>query len=70
VMALAAALEGLVKDAPRRRGMGRAARSRAVARFSKERMASELERIYEGLPGNLPAMEAKSAPAAVAGGQR
>jgi len=70
VMALAAALEGLVKDAPRRRGMGRAARSRALARFSKERMASELERIYEGLPGNLPAMEAKSAPAAVAGGPR
>ena len=70
VAALAAALAGLVEDAPLRRGMGLAARSRALARFSKERMALELEKIYEGLHGIQPAMEAKSAHAAVAGGQR
>jgi glycosyltransferase involved in cell wall biosynthesis len=70
VPALAAALEGLANDAPLRRSMGRAARSKALSRFSKERMALELERIYEGLAGIAPEIEVKSAPAALAGGGR
>jgi glycosyltransferase involved in cell wall biosynthesis len=70
VPALAAALEEMADDAPMRRGMGRAARSRALARFSKERMAFELESIYEGLPGKAPAMAVGAAPAALSGGER
>jgi glycosyltransferase involved in cell wall biosynthesis len=70
VAALAGALEEMANDAPMRRGMGRAARSRALARFSKERMALELERIYEGLPGNAPAMAVGAASAALSGGER
>jgi len=70
VPALASALERLASDAPLRRGMGRAARSRALTRFSKERMALELEKIYEGLAGIAPEIEVKSAPAALAGGGR
>ncbi|MCI0657433.1 MAG: glycosyltransferase family 4 protein, partial [Acidobacteria bacterium] len=70
VAALAEALEEMANNAPMRRGMGRAARSRALARFSKERMALELERIYEGLPGNAPAMAVGAASAALSGGER
>ena len=70
VSALAAALEELANNAPLRRDMGRAARLRALARFSKERMALELEKIYEGLPGSAPAMAVETASAALSGGQR
>jgi glycosyltransferase involved in cell wall biosynthesis len=70
VAALAAALEGLAHDVPLRRRLGQAARSRALERFSKERMALELENVYEGLQGNAPAMAVGTAPAVLSGGGR
>jgi glycosyltransferase involved in cell wall biosynthesis len=62
VGALAAALEGLVADPEARRTLGRAARRAAETRFSLERMASELERVY----GSVAGVELRVAPAPTA----
>ena len=49
VDALAKALEGLIHDAPRRRALGRAAQSRARARFSAEVIVPRYEALYRRL---------------------
>jgi len=70
VAALAGAIESIAGDEGARRSMARAGRARAVARFSKQRMALELERIYEGMPGIAQTRAVEPAPAIVAGGER
>ena len=70
VGALAGAIEALSGDEAGRRRMAQAARERAVARFSKERMALELERVYAGMPGIARAGAVTPAPAIMAGGER
>lgn len=47
--ALASAVVALLRDAPRRRAMGAAARARAVERFGAARMLAELRALYTGL---------------------
>lgn len=44
--ALASAVVGLLRDAPRRRAMGAAARDRAVLRWSDERLVADLRELY------------------------
>jgi glycosyltransferase involved in cell wall biosynthesis len=45
---LARTIGALVRDRPRARALGEAARAHALARFSIERMADAYERIYRG----------------------
>jgi len=68
VAALAAAVEGLVADPEARRSLGRAARRAAESRFSLERMASELERVYGAFAG--AELRIAAAPTALRGGER
>jgi glycosyltransferase involved in cell wall biosynthesis len=65
--ALAAALEGLVADPEARRAMGRGARRAAETRFSLDRMASELERVYGAVAGTE--LTVAPAPTALTGGR-
>ncbi len=67
VAGLTSALDHLVRDGAQRRAMGRAARREAEARFSRRRMAGQLEGIYRGMLGR-PQMRAAGAPASAAGG--
>jgi glycosyltransferase involved in cell wall biosynthesis len=57
--ALAAAIRGLVEDPAGREALGTRARTSAVARFARERMAANLVRIYESVA--TPVLEARSA---------
>jgi glycosyltransferase involved in cell wall biosynthesis len=47
--AAAAAVVSLLRDAPRRRAMGEAARARVVERFSDARLLADLRALYDGL---------------------
>lgn len=47
--AMAVGILQLLTDEPRRQAMGRAARERAVARFSWERIAASLASLYDEL---------------------
>jgi glycosyltransferase involved in cell wall biosynthesis len=47
--AIAAAVVALVRDEPRRRAMGAAARARAVAKWSDARLLADLRALYAGL---------------------
>ena len=70
VGSLVAAVERLVTDTPLRRRMGRQARAVAEARFGKERMVSDLERIYENMLDDPRSREIRATPVSAAGGQR
>ncbi|HEU5182770.1 MAG TPA: glycosyltransferase family 4 protein [Candidatus Polarisedimenticolia bacterium] len=67
VAGLTSALDDLVRDGAQRRAMGRAARREAEARFSRRRMAGQLEGIYRGMLGRIE-MRAAGAEASAAGG--
>ncbi len=49
VAAIAAAVVGLLRDAPRRRAMGAAARARAAERWSDARLFADLRALYSAL---------------------
>src|SRR5262249_53299823 len=51
---VAAAVVTLLRDTPRRRAMGEAARVRAHARFSDARLLADLAELYESLLGVAP----------------
>jgi len=52
--AIAAAVVALLRDAPRRRAMGAAARERAVERWSEARLLADLRALYDGLGDAAP----------------
>jgi glycosyltransferase involved in cell wall biosynthesis len=67
VPALARAIQELVEDPAGRDRMGIQARAAAEARFGKERMASDLERIYGSGPGDEREMGVEAVASALGG---
>jgi glycosyltransferase involved in cell wall biosynthesis len=71
VAALTAATEGLLADPDARRRMGAAGREVAEERFARQRMQSDLERLYDASRTRRVGSEVLPAePAAISGGRR